>query len=299
MNTFGKNAPKVPAAGLAGAVLGAAAVGAAAVAVGVRCLQLARTQTGLARVKMLRVGSARVRVLQQGGVYQSATYVDGNRFDPVFAYIAAFDRAFETEERMHAAYGHGIERALMLGGGGYSWPKHALTAHPDLSMDVVEVDHAITHLARRWFYLDELERHAGERLGLVCEDARAYLGRALAEGVRYDVVVNDCFAGRQPVRSLATVEALCQAKVCLRPGGLYLANVVSADGGEDIGFLRDAVASAAAVFERVQVVPCVDEDISGEDNYLLIATDGDYAFGGEMPIERAFYGSVLRDEAER
>lgn len=298
MSTGGKNVPKVPAAGLAGAVLGVAAVGAAAVAVGVRCLQLARTQAGLARVKMVRVGSSRVRVLQQGGVYQSATYVDGNRFDPVFAYIAAFDAAFEAETPMREAFGHGVERVLMLGGGGYSWPKHALTARPDLAMDVVEVDHAITHLARRWFYLDELERRVGSRLGLVCEDGRAYVGRAVAEGVRYDAVVNDCFSGPQPVRSLATVEALCQVKVCLRSGGLYLANVVSAGGGEDIGFLRDVVASAAAVFEHVHVVPCVDEDLGGEDNYLLIATDGSYAFGGEVPVERAFYGSVLRDGDE-
>lgn len=284
-----------PAAGFAGVVLGAAAVGAAAVAVGARCLQLARTQLGVARVKMVRVGSERIRVLQQGGVYQSATYVDEHRFEPVFSYIAAFDALFEAEDDMRATADHGIDRVLMLGGGGYSYPKHALTCHPNLRMDVVELDHAITHLAERWFFLDELESLAGDRLHLICEDARAYMTQALAEGARYDAVVNDCFSGREPVRCLATIEALCQVKVCLRPGGLYLANIVSTDEGENIEFLRDATATAAAVFSHVHIIPCVDEDLGGEDNYLLIATDGDYAFDGEVPIEREFLGAMLHD----
>lgn len=286
-----------PAAGIAaGVALGAVAVGAAAVAVGSQCLQLVRTKAGVARVKNIRgAAGERVRVLQQCGVYQSATYLDEHRFEPVFAYYRAFDAMFEAEGAMDAAFGHGVDRVLMLGGGGYAYPKHALTQHTDLRMDVVELDPAVTRLARRWFFLDELERIAGERLGLITADARTYLSQAIAEGGRYDAIVNDCFAGAEPVRSLATVEALCQVKVCLRPGGIYLANVVSADGGENIDFLRDAVATASAVFGHVHVVPCEDATFGEEDNYLLIATDGDYAFTGSIPFDEEILGAVMRD----
>lgn len=107
--------------------------------------------------------------------------------------------------------------------------------------------------------------------------------------------MNDCFAGCEPVRALATVEALCQVKVCLNPGGLYLANVVSSAGGENIDFLRDAVATAAAVFSHVHVVPCEDVAFGAEDNYLLIATDGAYSFHGELPLDEALCGEVMRD----
>ena len=81
----------------------------------------------------------------------------------------------------------------------------------------------------------------------------------------------------------------------MRPGGLYLANVVSAGGGENIDFLRDAAATAATVFAHVHVVPCEAAEFGGEDNYLLIATDGDYGFEGELPLPREFYGAVLTD----
>lgn len=286
------------AAGIAaGVAFGAVAVGAAAIAVGSKCLQVARTHAGLARVKMVRGAQGElVRVLQQGGVYQSATYLGRRRFEPVFEYIRAFDAMFEAEDSMRGIVGHGIERVLMLGGGGYSYPKHALAIHRLLAMDVVELDASVTLLARRWFYLDELERMAGDRLSLITADARSYMGEALAAGMRYDVVVNDCFAGSEPVRSLATVEALCQAKVCLNEGGLYVANVVSTHGGENIDFLRNVVATASAVFKRVWVVPCVDEAFAGEDNYLVIASDVDaYDFEGAVPFAADFLGEVLRD----
>lgn len=280
----------------AGVALGAVAVGAAAIFVGSQCLQLVRTRSGMARVKKVRDEAGnQVRVLQQGGVYQSATYLDERRFEPVFAYYRAFDRMFDAEAPKRAATGGGIDRVLVMGGGGYAYPKHALTAHPALDMDVVEIDPSITRLARRWFFLDELERIAADRLRLITADARTFISQALAEGTRYDAVVNDCFAGCEPVHALATVEALCQVKVCLNPGGLYLANVVSSAGGENIDFLRDATATAAAVFSYVHVVPCEDAAFGAEDNYLLIATDGAYSFHGELPLDEALYGEVMRD----
>lgn len=280
----------------AGVALGAVAVGAAAIFVGSQCLQLVRTKSGMARVKKVRDAAGnQVRVLQQGGVYQSATYLDERRFEPVFAYYRAFDHMFDAEVPKRAETGTGIDRVLMMGGGGYAYPKYALSTYPTLNMDVVEIDPSITRLARRWFFLDELERIAAGRLRLITADARAFVSQSLAEGVRYDAIVNDCFAGHEPVRALATVEALCQVKVCLNPGGLYLANVVTSAGGENVDFLRDAAATAAAVFSHVHVIPCEDTSFGAEDNYLLIATDGDYAFHDELPLDEVFYGEVMRD----
>ena len=120
-------------------------LGAAALAVGSSCLQLVHTRVGIARVKGIRgEHGEKIRVLQQGGVYQSATYVGERRFEPVFAYYRAFDAMFEAEPVLCAASGHGVERVLMLGGGGYAYPKHALTQHAGLVMDVVEIDPAVT-----------------------------------------------------------------------------------------------------------------------------------------------------------
>lgn len=285
----------VPVAGVAaGVAIGAVAIGAAAARA--VSLQVARTRQGVARVKTIRAeDGAEVRVLAQGGVYQSATYVGDRWAEPVFAYYRAFDTAFGVEVDMREAHGHGIDRALMLGGGGFAYPKFALTEHSRLSMDVVEYDAEVTRLARRWFYLDELERTVGDRLHVVTGEARDFLGVSAVGHRRYDLIASDCFAGSEPVRSLATVEALRLAKSALTAGGIYEANVVSARGGADVSFLRDCVASALEVFARAWVVPCSDEEFGGEDNYLLIASDGDYAFADAVPFGPEFPGRPLHD----
>lgn len=160
-----------------GVALGAAALG-GALAAGARCIQLVRTRAGRARVKVLKLeDGSEVRVLAQGGVFQSATYLGERWSEPVFEYIRAFDTMFEALPQMRAWYAHGIGRVLMLGGGGFSYPKALLAARDDVWMDVVEADPAIVQMARRWFYLDRLEQEVGPRLGICTEDARVYLER--------------------------------------------------------------------------------------------------------------------------
>lgn len=231
-----------------------------------------RTASGLALVRTVHdEDGSPVRALQHGGVFQSATYLDERRCYPPFAYLRAFERAFEAESPTFR-----INRALMLGGGGYAWPKWTLSRHPGLRLDVVEIDPAITRIARRFFFLDELEARCGERLRTVCADGRAFLDdAACASDPHYDLIVNDTFSGAEPVRTLATLEAAWAAKRALAPGGVYAANVVSREEGADVSFLRAVVATLKEAFARVYVIPCADEDFGGEDNYLVLATDRD------------------------
>lgn len=252
-----------------------------------------QTAQGRAFVYTRRVGGASVRVLRQGGVYQSATYVDLRRFEPVFAYHRAFDVLFDAEAPLEAACGYGVRRVLALGGGGYAWPKHALTEHANLSMDVVEIDPAVERIARRWFFVDELQALVGDRLRLVVADGRDFL--ADAPGT-YDAIVNDTFVGAAPAHQLATVEAAQLVHACLAPGGLYLSNVVSADEGSDVSFLRDEVATLRKVFAHVYVLPASDDELGGEDNYLVVATDGETTFEGVISYDDDFLGNVLHDD---
>lgn len=281
-----------------GVALGAAALGGALVA-GARCIQLVRTRAGRARVKVLKLEDGfEVRVLAQGGVFQSATYLGDRWSEPVFEYIRAFDTMFEALPQMRSWHGHGIGRVLMLGGGGFSYPKALLAAHDDISMDVVEADPAIVQMARRWFYLDRLEQEVGPRLGICIEDARVYLERMSMEGAEpllYDVVISDVFAGADPVRSVATVQALQRVREHLTPGGLYLANIVSRAHGADISFLRDALASALCIFGHAWVMQTTDEQLGEEDNYLLIASGEDYSFADAIAYGEEFPGEPLLD----
>ena len=278
-----------------GVVLGAAALG-ASIAAGARCARAIRAHMGRARVKTIALADgSRARVLERGGVYQSATYTDERWTEPVFAYYRGFDAMFDAEAAMRVYAGHGIDRVLMLGGGGFAYPKHALTAREELAMDVMEIDPDMVKLARRYFFLDRLEAMAQSRLHISVEDGRAFLSRAAAGGIRYDAVINDCFAGAEPVRSLATVEAMRAAKAILTKDGIYQANIVSRNDGADVSFLRSCVASALKVFAHVWVLQTSDEELGGEDNYLLIASDAAYDFPAAIPYDRDFLGDILHD----
>lgn len=298
---------KTLAVGATAAVAGSALIAGAVAAANARLHDVHRIRTahGQAFIKTIRIANgAPVRVLQQGGVYQSATYLDARRFEPVFAYYRAFDAMFEVESAFAKLTGHGIRTVLMIGGGGFSYPKHLLTSKSDIQMDVVEVDPAIVAAARRWFFVDALERmladsstSCGNSLRVITEDGRMFLQAPSAPDapVCYDAIVNDAFSGAVPVRALATVEAARAVKARLSMGGLYLANVVSRAEGTDLSFLRSEVATLLQVFAHVHVVPCADATFGGEDNYLVIATDGAYDFAEDVPYDADFLGEVLID----
>lgn len=260
--------------------------------------RIIRLRDGWGLVRTVRAADGLpVRVLMVGGVYQSATYLDGRRMEPVFSYYRAFDHAFSVRPD--------TRRVLMVGGGGYAWPKHVLDAGPaDCTLDVVELDPAVTRAARKWFFLDEaMAEHPG-RLRLIEGEGRTYLeGRALrmagagsgGASLAYDAIVLDAFCGAEPVRALATLEAARAARACLVPDGLLMANVVSEREGEDVDFLRDVAATWREAFSHVYVVACEDELFAVEDNYLVLATDCDWPVSDAIPFDDDFLGSVLRD----
>ncbi len=260
-----------------------------------------RTRFGLAHVFETHApDGSPVRVLKVGGVWQSATYLDERRFQPVFEYYRAFDAVFGPEKPANCG-----QRILMLGGGGFAWPKHVLATRPSARLDVVEVDPAIIRIAYDHFFLDEAIARfdpARRRLNVICADGREYAdavsrdrGKSALGGKRYDAVVNDTFLGDKPIRALATVEALRSTKACLAPGGLYLTNVVSEENGYELRFLRDFVATLLQVFANVHIIPCPDGDFGGEDNYLLAATDKARPFEGAVPFDGDFPGEPMWD----
>lgn len=231
----------------------------------------------------------RVRVLRTGGVYQSATYLGERRMEPVFAYYRAFDLLFSVRPD--------ARRLLVVGGGGFAFPKLVAAEHPGVRTDVVELEASVVEAARRWFFLDEAVAHAraaGGDLRVITADGRAFLERDAAPGT-YDAVVLDAFVGAEPVRRLATVEALRLVRRALAPGGACLMNVVSREGGADVSFLRSVLATALVVFSHAAVVPCTDDTHAAEDNYLVVASDAPLDLPGAIGYDADFLGDVLLD----
>ena len=235
-----------------------------------------------------------VRVLSVGGMFQSATYLDEERrYEPVFGYYRQFDRMFEA--------GRPIETVLMIGGGGYAYPKHFIATQEEAAIDVVEIDPAVTRIAYEHFFLNELiaefDAEMGGRLNLFNEDGRAFLDELAEapEGIRYDAIVLDSFGGNEPVARLVSVEAMRVAKGCLAPGGLFLANVVAPATEGGARYLEATVATLYEVFAHVWVIPCGRDGFGDNDNNLAIASDVAYEFEGAYEAERPVGVEPLRD----
>ena len=216
-----------------------------------------------------------VRLLEVGGVFESAAYLGERRFEPTFEYYRAFDHLFEAFPQPR--------RVLMIGGGGYAYPKHFIASQPHGIMDVVEIDPVITRIAHEHFFLGELierfkTRETG-RLNLVSADGRAYLDEC---SHCYDAIINDSFSGGEATSSLMDKAGLRAVKAHLVPNGLYLVNVIC-DIEEDARPLLGVVRALRGAFAHVHIIPCVDEVFGDEDNNLVIATDGPGAFAGCLP----------------
>ena len=83
----------------------------------------------------------------------------------------------------------GPVRALHVGGGGFSLPRHLAAVRPGSTSTVLEIDPEVVRLARR-----RLGLRTGPALRVRTGDARVSL-RDEPDG-RYDVVVGDAFGGR-------------------------------------------------------------------------------------------------------
>lgn len=170
-----------------------------------------------------------VRLLLVGRSVQSATYVDEEyRAEPVFDYYLAFDLMFDAKPD--------IERVLMVGGGGYAYPKHIIATRPEVHMDVVEIDPAITRIALKDFYLAEYLSDfpfgGTYDLGRICADGCDYLAD-LSRVVREELGGEGCGVGEAECE---VGDAACRTADDRGPSGI--ANEV--DGAEcEVGDAAD------------------------------------------------------------
>ncbi|MDQ6618942.1 MAG: fused MFS/spermidine synthase [Pseudomonadota bacterium] len=113
-------------------------------------------------------------------------------------------------------------RILVLGLGGGTLPS-ALAALPATStVDVVEIDPAITRVAQKYFGLRlDGPIHVHE------EDGRVFVKRALKAGARYDLVMLDAFDHEYIPEHLLTREFLTEVKGLLGEHGVLAANTFS------------------------------------------------------------------------
>ncbi|NNE96585.1 MAG: fused MFS/spermidine synthase [Acidimicrobiales bacterium] len=154
--------------------------------------------------------------------------------------------------------------ALHLGGGGFSVPQYIDATRPGSTHLVLEIDPLLVDVAQ-------------EQLGLVVDDdlrvrtgdARLALTEIPTDS--YDLVVGDAFGGLSVPWHLTTTEVIAELDRILRPGGVYVMNVID---GDENRFVEAQLATLAEHFDsRAAVVPD-DWPVPRPVNQILVASDG-------------------------
>lgn len=187
---------------------------------------------------------------------QSAMYYDSDEL--VFPYAKYFDlvQHFAPE----------FQKALLIGSGAYSYPKHYLKTFPNAKIDVVEIDPRVRDIAKQYFRLQD-----DQRMTIIDEDGRDFLNRAGSRA--YDAVLLDAFGSLFSVPyQLTTREAVEQMNRVLDDHGVLIANIGSSITGDAGHFLRAEIATYRSVFPQVLIFKVrSDKRDSDLQNVILIA----------------------------
>lgn len=161
-------------------------------------------------------------------------------------------------------------RFLFVGGGGYTLPRLIAARNPAAAVDVVEIDPAVTRVARRWFALGN-----PAQVRSIHQDARWFAMRAAKDPAmqgRYDVIFIDAFNDLSVPYHLTTREATIDLRSLLRPGGSVVANLI--DDFEHGRFLASYVKTLRNVFRGAAIVLVEPEDTTAaRSTFVPIASD--------------------------
>lgn len=153
---------------------------------------------------------------------------------------------------------------LHVGGGGFTFPRYLAAVRPGSTNHVLEIDPGVVDIARERMGLE-----TGADLTVDVGDARTALSDLPADG--YDLVVGDAFSGQSVPWHLTTVEVAHELDRLLRPGGVYVINVI--DGAAN-RFARAEIATLEEAFDHVALIlPDGGRAPADPRNQIVIASD--------------------------
>ncbi|SCG54816.1 hypothetical protein GA0070613_2469 [Micromonospora inositola] len=174
--------------------------------------------------------------------------------------------------------------ALHLGGGGFTMRRYLTATRPGTDNLVFEIDGGLVELDRR-----ELGVRTGPELRAAVGDARVLLDAEPTDS--RDLIVGDAFGHLVVPWHLATREMAAEIRRVLRPGGIYLQNVIDYPPGR---FIRAELATVAAEFRHVALIAPPGAIAGGYgSNFLIVGSDA------PLPLARIRLGLPTLPETAR
>ena len=207
----------------------------------------------------------RVRLLLVDGIQESSTHLDPERkYEPLFRYLVFLQQIVEQHPDP--------KNVLLIGGAGFSYPKLFFSSGQTGELTVVEMDERMIRLARRWFYLNDLEKEYDlvrtGRLKICCDEGMHFLKHT---DRKWDVILNDAYLGNVPDQGLLSDEGIALCKSHLAPKGILAVNIITPLAGPDC--MRGIIVRGGfgAYCNNATLYPCDPARPAGEkQNCMLV-----------------------------
>lgn len=226
---------------------------------------------GLVQVYDRKAGSFPVRVLMVDKSAETVQFIEPTLQNELYSgYLREFDWIFKLCPN--------LKSTLLIGGGGFAYPKYYLSHYPFVSIDVVEISSLMYHLAEEYFGLDDFLNQPltdyKKRMNVYIEDGMEYLKRTDAV---YDAILNDAYTGRQFNKGLTSKEGCSLVRRHLKDGGVYVLNCVTAVKGPRALPGKKVLQRLGETFHYTFEMQVYDE-ISpyATQNCLIFASDKDF-----------------------
>ncbi len=158
------------------------------------------------------------------------------------------------------------QRVLVIGGGGYTFPRAARSIVPTSQIDVVEIDRGVTAVAHEYLFLDHDPGIRSHHM-----DGRQFVAERSARG-HYHLVTLDAVNDLAVPSHLLTREFNEAVKRTLTPDGVYLLTVI--DHLMDGQLWRAAVHTLRKTFAHVELLTHYDGyDPDARQVYVIYAAD--------------------------
>ena len=160
-----------------------------------------------------------------------------------------------------------LKSAFFIGGGGYTLPRSWQHTYPKAKLVVAEIDPKVTDAAVNYLWFDP----SIGNVNILHADARVAL-RTSPSAQKYDVVFGDAFHDISVPAHLVTDQFTNEIAIKLRPGGVYVSNIV--DKAPHPMFVFAFVRTLQLHFSSVEV--WLEEGVSIDDprvTYIVLASE--------------------------
>lgn len=190
---------------------------------------------------------------------QSATFLDSDELTLEYAKYYHLISHFKPD----------LQKTLLIGGAGYTFPRDYLNKYPNAEIEVVEIDKGMTKIAEDFFRMQP-----NPRMKITHEDGRIFLNRTQSD--QFDAVLMDAFGSLFSVPyHLTTREAVTQISRVLKDDGVIVFNLGGAISGEGSKFLQAELKTYREVFPHVYLFK-INPDYTNEQfqNLIIVAVKG-------------------------